>query len=124
MKILVCEDDSMTLMALNHRLRQEGYEVEAVHDGSEAKQKLAETAFDLLLTDLHMPLVDGLELIRHVRNDLKLNIPIIMLTRVGSEDIVMKAFELGADDYVTKPFSPNELSIRIRRLMMQQGFHL
>lgn len=117
MKILVCEDDAMTLMTLNHRLLQEGYEVVAVHDGAEAKQKLSELQFDLLLTDLHMPLIDGLELIRHVRNDLKLTIPIVMLTRIGAEDIVMKAFELGADDYLTKPFSPNELSVRIKRLL-------
>lgn len=117
MKILVCEDDAMTLMALNHLLLQEGCEVVSVHDGAEAKQKLSESQFDLLLTDLHMPLIDGLELIRHVRNDLKLTIPIVMLTRIGSEDIVMKAFELGADDYVTKPFSSNELSVRIKRLL-------
>lgn len=117
MKILVCEDDTMTLMALNHRLLQEGYDVTTVRDGAEAKQKLSESQFDLMLTDLHMPIVDGLELIRYVRNDLKLNIPIVMLTRVGAEDMVMKAFELGADDYITKPFSPNELSIRIKRLL-------
>jgi len=120
MKILVCEDDAMTLMALNHRLRQEGYDVVAVHNGLEAKQQLELGIFDLILTDLHMPMVDGLELIAHVRNQLKLTIPILMLTRVGAEEIVLKAFELGADDYVTKPFSPNELSIRIQRLMLKK----
>jgi len=60
-----------------------------------------------------------LELITHVRNVLKSNIPIVMLTRVGLEDTVLHAFELGADDYITKPFSPEELSLRIKRLLMK-----
>jgi two-component system, OmpR family, response regulator VicR len=118
-KILICEDDTMTLMALEHRLIQEGYEVSTAANGTEAKELLKTGTIGFLLTDLHMPGVTGLDLIEYVRNDLKLNIPIIMLTRVGSEEIILKSFELGADDYITKPFSPTELSLRIKKAIMK-----
>jgi len=120
MKILICEDDLMTLKALEHKLKNEGYETITALDGKQAIDLLNNSrGIDLLLTDLHMPLTSGLELITHVRNVLKSNIPIVMLTRVGLEDTVLHAFELGADDYITKPFSPEELSLRIKRLLMK-----
>jgi len=120
MKILICEDDLMTLKALEHKLKNEGYETITVLDGKQAIEILnAKPNIDLVLTDLHMPLISGLELISHVRNELKSNMPIVMLTRVGLEDTVLHAFELGADDYITKPFSPEELSLRIKRLLLK-----
>jgi|SRR5208283_4102561 len=120
MKILVCEDDIMTLKALEHKLKHDGYEIITAHDGKQAIEYLnAHNDIDLLLTDLHMPLISGLELIRHIRNEMKSYMPIVMLTRVGLEDTVLHAFELGADDYITKPFSPDELSLRIKRLLLK-----
>lgn len=120
MKILICEDDLMTLKALEHKLKNDGYETIAVHDGKQAIEMLTtHKNIDLLLTDLHMPMISGLELISHVRNEMKSHIPIVMLTRVGLEDTVLHAFELGADDYITKPFSPEELSLRIKRLLLK-----
>jgi two-component system, OmpR family, response regulator VicR len=120
MKVLICEDDLMTLKALEHKLRNEGYDTITVLDGKQAIEMLNSLKdIDLLLTDLHMPLISGLELISHVRNELKSNMPIVMLTRVGLEDTVLHAFELGADDYITKPFSPEELSLRIKRLLLK-----
>ncbi len=118
-KILICEDDSLTLQALEHSIRIDGYETITAKDGLEAKKILDESKVDLLVTDLHMPNVDGLELIQHIRKDLKRTFPIIMLTRVGSDDTVLSAFEHGADDYITKPFSPKELSIRIKKALMR-----
>lgn len=119
-KILICEDDLMTLKALEHKLKNEGYQTITALDGKQAIDILNKNKeIDLLLTDLHMPLTSGLELITHVRNVMKSNIPIVMLTRVGLEDTVLHAFELGADDYITKPFSPEELSLRIKRLLIK-----
>ena len=118
MKILICEDDNLTLQALEHSIRKEGYETITARDGEEAKRYLHDHEINLLVTDLHMPNVDGLELITHIRQELKRTFPIIMLTRVGSDDIVLKAFEHGADDYITKPFSPKELSIRIKKALL------
>ena len=120
MKILICEDDLMTLKALEHKLKNEGYETMTVNDGKQAIEILnTRKDIDLLLTDLHMPLISGLELISHVRNEMRSSMPIVMLTRVGLEDTVLHAFELGADDYITKPFSPEELSLRIKRLLLK-----
>jgi len=119
MKILVCEDDTMTLKALEHRLKLDGYTVVTAKDGKEALEKIDQEAYDLILTDLHMPYVSGLEIITYIRNELKLYTPLVMLTRVGVEDTVLQAFELGADDYVTKPFSPDELSLRIKKALLK-----
>lgn len=120
MKILICEDDLMTLKALEHKLKNDGYNTMTALDGKKAIDILSSNPdIDLLLTDLHMPLISGLELITHVRNEMKSNMPIVMLTRVGLEDTVFHAFELGADDYITKPFSPEELSLRIKRLLLK-----
>jgi two-component system response regulator VicR len=120
MKILICEDDLMTLKALDHKLKNEGYETLTALDGKQAMEMLnTHPEIDMLLTDLHMPLVSGLELITYLRNEKKSNMPIVMLTRVGLEDTVLHAFELGADDYITKPFSPEELSLRIKKLFIK-----
>lgn len=119
MKILVCEDDIMTQKAIEHKLNAENFEVEKASDGKEALKILEDKEIDLLITDLHMPKLDGLELINYLRNEKKKNIPIIMLTRVGVEETVLKAFELGADDYITKPFSPNELILRVKKVLMK-----
>jgi two-component system, OmpR family, response regulator VicR len=120
MKILICEDDLMTLKALDHKLKNEGYETLTALDGKQAMEMLNNhPEIDMLLTDLHMPLISGLELITYLRNEKKSNMPIVMLTRVGLEDTVLHAFELGADDYITKPFSPEELSLRIKKLFIK-----
>ncbi len=120
MKILICEDDLMTLKALEHKLKSEGYDTITAHDGKQAIELLnSNREIEMLLTDLHMPIISGLELITHVRNKMKSYMPIVMLTRVGLEDTVLHAFELGADDYITKPFSPEELSLRIKRLLLK-----
>jgi DNA-binding response OmpR family regulator len=120
MKILICEDDLMTSKALEHKLKSEGYTILTAFDGAKAQQILQSTPdIDLLLTDLHMPALSGLELIKYVRNQMKSYMPIVMLTRVGLEDTVFHAFELGADDYITKPFVPEELALRIKRALLK-----
>ncbi len=119
MKVLIVEDDSMTRKALEHRMKIDGYEVVSAPDGKQALEILQKENIDLLLTDLHMPNFSGLDLIKFVRSNLKLNIPIIMVTRVGLEETVLSAFELGADDYITKPFSPDELSLRVKKAVIR-----
>ena len=119
MKILVCEDDTMTQKAIEHKLKNDGYTIVTASDGEVAMKLLADQNFDLMLTDFHMPKVNGIELISYIRNDLKKNLPIIMLTRVGVEEIVLQAFEMGADDYITKPFRPDELSLRVKKMLLK-----
>jgi len=110
----------MMIKAIEHKLKSEGYLVDVVTDGNQAKEKIRQGDYDLIMTDLLMPFVGGLELINTIRNELLLKMPIIVLSRLGNEDTIIEAFKLGADDYITKPFSPNEVSIRVKRLLIRR----
>jgi two-component system, OmpR family, response regulator VicR len=120
MKILVVEDDYMMIRAIQHKLKSEGYEVDAVADGIKACEMIAQADYDLVMTDILMPFVGGFELINKIRNELNLKMPIIVLSSLSNEDSIIEAFKLGADDYITKPFSPNEVSIRVKRLLIKR----
>ncbi len=120
MKILVCEDDYMVIKAIEHKLTREGYQVEIAIDGRMAEEKLRTQNYDLIITDLLMPFSGGLELINLLRVDLQKSTPMIVLSKVGNEETIIEAFKLGADDYLTKPFSPNELSIRVKRFLIKR----
>ncbi len=121
-KVLICEDDFMMLRTIEHRIKMDGHEVIAVTDGVKAIEvlKVQGAGINLIITDLLMPYMSGLELINSIRVQYQLKIPIIVLSKVGNEDTVLQAFELGADDYLTKPFSPNELSIRVKKLVARR----
>ena len=118
MNLLICDDDPMTLKALEFQFKKDGYTILKAINGKDAQQILAEDDdIDLLVTDLYMPMVTGLELVTYVRKTLNKKIPVLVLTRVNVEDTILHAFELGADDYLTKPFSLEEMSIRVKHLL-------
>ncbi len=119
MKILVAEDEPMLLKTIELKLRKEGYEVIATADGRDAIAKIREAEPDMVLTDIMMPYASGLEIVSIVKQPGSKRIPVIILSAMEQEKVVMEAFELGADDYITKPFSLNELVIRVKRLMSQ-----
>jgi len=121
-RILVCDDDFMMLKTIEHRLKGDGHEVIMAKDGQEASQLIAKgvSGYDLIITDMLMPFLSGLELINLVRNQYQGSVPIIVLSKVGNEDTILQAFEMGADDYLTKPFSPNELGIRVRKMLIRR----
>ena len=114
-KILVAEDELLIRKTIEMRLKKEGYEVKAVSDGLAAIEQVKLYSPDLIILDIMMPSFSGLEVVAEVRQVLKLKTPIIMLSSMGQEDTMVQAFKLGANDYVTKPFSPNELLARISR---------
>ncbi len=118
MKILVCEDDVMMLKMIELKLKKDGHEVFTATDGKRGAALIKENVFELVITDLLMPFLSGLELINIIRTELNQTMPLIVLSSVKFEETILKAFELGADDYIVKPFSPNELSIRVKRLAM------
>ena len=120
MKIFICDDDIMILKTTELKLRRDGYEIMTAIDGKKGQEMLENNEFDLMIIDLLMPYVNGLELIEFIRKKQNKTNPIIVLSSVGLEETVLRAFELGADDYVVKPFSPNELSIRIKRLLTKK----
>ncbi len=114
MKILVADDDQDLLSLLRFSLNQAGYEVVAANDGTSAIQAFATERPDLALLDVNMPGANGLQVCRAIRESSM--IPVMMLTVRNQEQDLVNALELGADDYVTKPFSPRALIARIRAL--------
>lgn len=111
-KILVVEDEKPIADIIKFNLEKEGYQVDCIHDGSEAIDSVLSSPPDLMLLDLMLPGADGIEVCRRVRQHYQL--PIIMLTAKDSELDKVLGLEIGADDYVTKPFSNRELLARIK----------
>ena len=111
-KILIVDDEPQITRVLKTTLSSRGYSTRTASDGDDALQLMKEWSPDLLITDLRMPNMDGLELCRHLRT--KSQIPIIVLSVRGEERTKVEALDAGADDYVTKPFNTNELLARVR----------
>jgi DNA-binding response OmpR family regulator len=119
MRILIIEDDEMILRALEFRLTKENYEVTVARTGKEAMVKLKSENFNLVITDLMLPFVMGMELLSYVKS-LNIDTPVIILSAADEEATIMEAFKLGADDFIAKPFSPGELSMRVKRLLIRK----
>ncbi len=110
--ILVVDDEAQITRVLKTTLSSQGYGIRSASDGEEALQLMKDWTPDLVVTDLRMPNMDGLELCRRIRTES--HIPIIVLSVKGEEKIKVEALDAGADDYITKPFSINELLARVR----------
>lgn len=120
-KILVVDDEEDILELVRHHLNREGYEVRCAASGEAAIQSAKSEALDLIILDLMLPGIDGLEVTRGLKNDPRTQqIPILMLSAKGEESDVVAGLELGADDYVTKPFSPRILIARVRASIRRQ----
>ena len=113
--ILVVEDEGPIAAAVAARLRSEGFAVEIANDGKAGVEAAERSAPDLVVLDLMLPGLDGLEVCRRIRR--KANVPILMLTARDSETDTVVGLEVGADDYMTKPFSPRELVARVNALL-------
>ena len=114
-RILVVDDEKPIADILKFNLQKEGYEVFCAYDGVEALEKVEEVQPEMILLDIMLPQKDGMEVCREVRK--KYDMPIIMLTEKDSEIDKVLGLELGADDYVTKPFDINEVCARIQALL-------
>jgi len=111
-RILLVDDEQSIQTLLSYPLRRDGYEVVQATDGQQALDRFGEQAFDLVVLDLMLPRIDGLEVCRRLRS--RSSVPIIMLTAKSEEIDKVVGLELGADDYITKPFSLREFSSRIK----------
>jgi len=114
-RVLVVEDERAILDAVTAYLEREGYWVTPVGDGAAALEQASRKAFDLIVLDLNLPKVPGEEVCRRIRD--VSDVPIIMLTAKGAEEERIRGLEIGADDYLVKPFSPRELIARVRALL-------
>ena len=115
MKILVVDDEKVLVKGIKFNLESEGYQVEAGYDGEEAVELARSGSFDLIILDLMMPKIDGLQACMRIREFS--NVPIIMLTARSEDTDKIIGFECGADDYITKPFNILELKARVRALL-------
>ena len=118
-KILVVDDERVMVKGIKFNLENEGYQVETGSDGEEAVDKARTGQFDLIILDLMMPKIDGLQACMKIREFS--NVPIIMLTARSEDTDKIIGFECGADDYITKPFNILELKARIRALLRRAG---
>ena len=120
-KILIVEDEADVLELVRYNLEKNGYQTEGAMTGTEAVQKAQSISPDLILLDLMLPEIDGLEVCKLVKKDPKISsIPIIMLTAKGTEADIVAGLEMGADDYITKPFSPRVLMARVKAVLRRK----
>jgi DNA-binding response OmpR family regulator len=116
---MVVEDDPTVAEVVARYLQRDGYEVDLVADGITALERIAESGPDLVVLDIMLPGMDGLEVCARVREDS--GVPIVLLTAMGGESDRIAGLELGADDYITKPFSPRELVARVNAVLRRTG---
>ncbi|MGH3343599.1 MAG: response regulator [Carbonactinosporaceae bacterium] len=114
-RVLVVDDDATVAEVVARYLQRDGHTVECVTDGSQALRRFAATRFDLVVLDLMLPGIDGLEVCRLMRA--RRPVPVVMLTALGEETDRVVGLETGADDYITKPFSPREVALRVRSVL-------
>lgn len=115
-RILIIEDNPMVVASLDFKLSKDGYEVILSADGRDGLQQLKSQEFDLVITDLMLPFVTGIQIIEHIKSN-KPELPVIVLSTSTQEEVITDAFSLGVQDFITKPFSPNELSLRVKRTL-------
>lgn len=115
--ILIIEDDLLISSLVEFRLKKDGYKTILVKDGNEGIHAIDTEILDLIITDVMIPFKNGIEVIHHARKS-RPNTPIIVLSSLGEEEaIVLEAFNLGVSDFIPKPFNPNELAIRVKRIL-------
>jgi DNA-binding response OmpR family regulator len=118
-RILLVDDEQAVQKLLSYPLQKEGYEVVRAHDGREALERFAEQRFDLVVLDIMLPRVDGIEVCRRLRS--RSQVPIIMLTAKDDEGDMVLGLEMGADDYITKPFSVREFRSRVKAALRRNA---
>jgi DNA-binding response OmpR family regulator len=109
MKILICEDNQLAMNTLSFILEKEGFKSDLAEDGNKALTLLQKTVYDLILMDIHLPFHSGLEVIKYLRSDLKMNTPVLVLTAFSDLQMQRQAGELGISGYIVKPFDPSDL---------------
>jgi DNA-binding response OmpR family regulator len=119
MRILIVDDEKLLVKGMKFNLENEGYEVDAVFNGEDALARAHDTTYDLIILDLMLPKISGLDVCRRIREFSK--VPIIMLTAKGEDTDKLIGFEYGADDYLLKPFNILELKARIRAILRRTG---
>lgn len=125
MKVLICEDEEIMLTAIEFRLQKAGFGILRAKNGAQALKMVEENELGMIVLDMVMPETDCYEVIHNIREEMKSNVPIILLAPIDKRDEeVLEAFSMGIQDFVTKPFKPTELILRIKRILQERGIEL
>lgn len=114
-KLILAEDDALLASLLKYRLEKDGYFVKVSNNGKELKEAIELKMPDAIISDVMMPYFSGIELVDFLRNELKSDIPIILISAASNEENVLSAFKMGANEFIPKPVSPSELLLRLSR---------
>jgi DNA-binding response OmpR family regulator len=117
MRLLVCEDNKLVMKTLSVVLEKNGFKVDIAEDGNKAFEFLHNTAYDLILVDIHLPFHSGLEIIKFLRSDLKQRTPVLVLSAFSDFEMQRQAGELEIEGYIVKPFNPSDLTLKIRSIL-------
>ena len=116
-RVLIIEDDELLRTSLQFFLSSKSYEVLEAENGFQAIEILAKNTVSAIVTDLNMPNMSGTAFIKHLRETMKLDVPILVLTAMGNERSELESFHLGANDFIAKPFSPSVLQLRLEKVL-------
>jgi len=117
MRIILAEDNDILRKSLSFFLESKGFDVDQFSDGKDALEAIEKNNYDLILTDINMPGISGMEITQYVRETINSDVPIIILTSSGVEQTELDSFDLGANEFIAKPISPAVLLVRINKLL-------
>ena len=117
MRIVLAEDNDILRKSLSFFLESKGYTIDQFSDGKDAPDAIETNSYDLILTDINMPGISGMEITQYVRQRLNSDIPVIILTSSGVEQTELDSFDIGANEFIAKPVSPAVLLVRINKLL-------
>jgi len=117
MRLLICEDNKLTMKILSLVLERDGFIVDLAHDGKVAFDFLHKNVYDMILVDIHLPFLSGLEIIKILRSDLKQKTPVLVLSAFSDIQMQKQAGELEINGYIVKPFNPSDLIQKIRSIL-------
>lgn len=121
-KVLIVEDERSIVTLIKYNVEKAGFQTDVAFDGEEAIKKFQDNEYDLIILDLMLPKIDGLEICKYIRSENK-SIPILMVTALNEEEDIINGLNSGADDYITKPFSPKELVARMHAVLRRTASH-
>jgi DNA-binding response OmpR family regulator len=119
MTILFCTEEELMLTTLEFRFRKQGWKLEVLPNNKHLEQTIQKTAPELVVIDLQMPNYQGIEIIKAIRNDMNSSLPLLVLSFIEANEVLESALNLGADDFMSKPIKPDELVLRIKRLVLK-----
>ncbi|MGM0500118.1 MAG: response regulator transcription factor [Bacillota bacterium] len=115
-KILIAEDDQSISRLIAYKFEKENYEIKIIEEGDEVLEEIKSVDYDALVLDLMLPVLDGMQILKKIREE-DIKIPVLVLSAKSQEEDILQGLNAGADDYLTKPFRPDELLLRLKKML-------